>query len=84
MIPGMNMGLPPKPKRLEEENEPEDQMHEQAESNGVTVAPDAVCYRDEQQVCANCSYMEEDGECAALKIQVEPGAGCNLFKERGL
>jgi hypothetical protein len=57
--------------------------YEDAEAAAVTITPESVCYRDEQQVCSTCQYMEESGECQPLKMIVAPGAGCNLHKERG-
>ena len=88
MFPGMaEMGLPPRPGAIEELDEIEEietPEVEVEESMGVDISPDAVCYRDEQSVCGNCSYMGQTGECAALKMTVDPGAGCNLFMARGM
>lgn len=80
------MALPPKAGMVPEVEEEivEGEMPVEAEATPVTIAPEAVCYRDGQQVCGNCTYMGETGECSALKIQVSPGDGCNLFQERGL
>ena len=74
--------MPMLPKRDEfEEVEALELPEEEAlEQTGVSISPEAVCYRDEQQVCGNCVYMTAEGECVPLKIPVEAGAGCNLFK----
>lgn len=85
MFPGM-LQLPPKAGSGEEpmEIEPEEMpMHEEMES-AVSISPESVSYRSEQQVCANCQYMEADGNCVALKMPVAPGDGCNLFSEGGM
>ena len=66
------------------EGEIETPMPDEMEPLDVDISPEAVCYRDAQQTCGNCSYMGETGECAALRMVVEPGAGCNLFSERGM
>lgn len=76
------MPLPMLPQRqqmpeVEEVELPEEEILEDAT---VHITPESVCYRDEQQVCANCVYMDADGSCRALGIPVDPGAGCNLFK----
>lgn len=87
MMPGM-MKLPPRDavapmeEALEIESE-ETPLHEDMEAAAVQITPEAVCYRGANEVCGNCKYMEASGECQALKMQVEPGAGCNLFAEGG-
>jgi len=45
------------------------------------ILPEAVCYRSEQETCANCVHMQDDGECARLHIPVAHGDGCNLFSD---
>lgn len=45
------------------------------------ILPEAVSYRSEQETCANCVHMQEDGECARLHIPVSHGDGCNLFTD---
>lgn len=53
---------------------------EQAEHEGTAgIPPEAVNYRTEQEVCANCEYMQQDGTCSWLKFQVSPGDSCNAF-----
>ena len=88
MFPGMTeMGLPPRSGAIEELDEIEEietPEVEVEEAMGVDISPEAVCYRDEQSVCGNCSYMEASGECQALHMPVEPGAGCNLFQQGGM
>ncbi len=51
----------------------------QEEAQGSDIAPEAVSYRDSQQHCEACVYMNQDGTCDKLGIPVEPTAGCNLF-----
>lgn len=91
MFPGFNK-LPPKAASsfqapMEEPMEDESmetEEHEAEEVEAVTISPEAVCYRDEQQVCGNCMYMEASGECQPLRMTVDAGAGCNLFKQGGM
>lgn len=86
MFPGLKQ-LPPKAGMTEEPMEDEMEEtpeHEEEEYEAVAITPEAVCYRDEQQICGNCMYMEASGECQPLKMTVEPGAGCNLFKQGGM
>ncbi|NBW07815.1 MAG: hypothetical protein EBR82_07290 [Caulobacteraceae bacterium] len=92
---GMAMALPPKAGGVitalnnnvrvggMEDEMSETPEHESEEAAAVTITPEAVCYRDGQQVCSTCQYLEESGECQPLKIIVDPGGGCNLHKERG-
>lgn len=80
MNPGMQ--LPPKAGVIDEITEVEAPEVEIAEGD-VTIAPEAVSYRDEQQVCGNCRYMQESGECTPLRMVVGPQDGCNLFADRG-
>jgi hypothetical protein len=47
------------------------------------ILPEAVSYRSEQETCANCVHMQDDGECARLHIPVSHGDGCNLFTDAG-
>lgn len=82
MFPGMS--LPPKPTaEVEVEESPIEEVEEIEEVGAVDISPDAVCYRDEHEVCGNCEYMQSTGLCVPLKMGVTPGAGCNLFKEGG-
>lgn len=65
-----------------EAEEPEgmaEEVEEHAEGEGIP--PEAVAYRDENQVCGACAYMEQDGNCSKLKIPVGPGASCLLFRQ---
>lgn len=48
----------------------------------VAISPEAVCYRGAEQVCGSCQHYQA-GECEALEMPVEEGAGCNLFTEGG-
>ena len=45
------------------------------------ILPEAVSYRSEQETCAHCVHMQDDGECARLHIPVSHGDGCNLFTD---
>lgn len=83
---GMAMALPPQIGMAAQESMENEAMetpeYENMEAAAVQITPEAVCYRDGQQVCSTCQYMEESGECQPLKIVVDPGGGCNLHKER--
>lgn len=60
--------------------EPEPEMEEAASS--LVIPPESVCFRAAEETCGNCSHMGADGQCAALKIAVNAGDGCNLFAMR--
>lgn len=83
---GMTMALPPQIGMAAEESMENEAMetpeHEEMETAAVHITPEAVSYRDAQQVCSTCRYMEESGECQPLNMIVGPGDGCNLHKER--
>lgn len=78
VITALNNNVRDEPMEDEATETPE---HENSEAADVQITPESVNYRDEQQVCSNCQYMEASGECQALKMIVDPGAGCNLFKQ---
>lgn len=48
-----------------------------------TITPEAVSFRTEHEICQNCSYMGQDGNCAVLKMQVTPNEGCSAFLDNG-
>lgn len=48
----------------------------------AAVKPEAVHYHDDPQSCSMCEYMGEGGQCAILKMQVNPEGGCAAFENK--
>lgn len=84
---------PPEPDEMDEPdemNEPDEGLPAPRSGPGVgagtggaehPILPEAVSYRSEQETCANCVHMQDDGECERLHIPVSHGDGCNLFTD---
>lgn len=53
---------------------------------GVKPSPDALHYHPDPQMCSSCEYMQGQGNCAILGIQVTPDGGCVAWegKEGGM
>lgn len=46
----------------------------------VAVSPAAVLYHKGSVNCSNCEYMQGGGDCAVLKMPVEPNDWCNAHE----
>lgn len=70
-------------------SEPDSGADQQPQHGGpmdadVVITPEMVAFHDEDQDCQGCKYYGQDGNCAVLKIQVGPEAGCNAWTSGGM
>jgi hypothetical protein len=47
------------------------------------VKPESLNYHDDLHTCETCQYMNGDGSCSVLQMQVSPQGGCNAFESKG-
>lgn len=51
--------------------------------DSVDIPPEAVNYHDDLQRCDMCRYMNENGDCAVLKMPVSAEGACTVFQAQG-
>ena len=61
----------------------EPDQDDQTPTASPTITPEAVNYHDDEQRCELCDYFGGDGQCAVLKMQVQPQGACNAFSAAG-
>lgn len=48
----------------------------------VIISPESVNFHDNPVKCELCTYMQPDGNCQVLQIQVGADSGCNAFQQK--